>query len=315
MFRLHKSLSLLLCLCAMTGAAHAQGNPPAAAPQKPGDTIRIGAEEVLPDLVVRDKKGRPVNDLKPDEIEIYEAGVRQPAVGFRRVGKTGFTTVAGAAGATGSAANTPANSSMDPLRQINLVTLVFERLNQENRPLARDAAMEFLRAQTSANTMIAVFVLDQSLHIVQQFTNNRDLLAQAIERAAGHGAAQFAAQSEAIRASLESLAKAQTNVEMDVPMAFVRFISDEAKKTVRAHFSMLALVRDAQGAIVRKFSKDQTLEGAADKMAGLQQRSYVYENNFALAPGRYTLETIVQDREANKLSSRRAVLMVPAISA
>jgi hypothetical protein len=103
----------------------------------------------------------------------------------------------------------------------------------------------------------------------------------------------------------------QHTLVMDVPMGFVQFTNDDAKKTFRAHFTLLALVKDAQGNIVQKFSKDQTLDGAADKAAGLQQRSYVYENSFWLAPGRYTLETVVQDREADKLSSRRAVLIVP----
>ena len=35
------------------------------------------------DVVVRDKKGRTVRDLRPDEVEVYEDGVPQEVGGFR----------------------------------------------------------------------------------------------------------------------------------------------------------------------------------------------------------------------------------------
>ncbi|MEI9975453.1 MAG: hypothetical protein WDO73_27335 [Ignavibacteriota bacterium] len=48
-------------------------------------TIRITATEVALDMVVRDKKGRQVKNVKPGEIEIYEDGVRQQVLSFRTV--------------------------------------------------------------------------------------------------------------------------------------------------------------------------------------------------------------------------------------
>src|SRR6266487_2789762 len=47
--------------------------------------IRTSAQEVLLDIVVRDKKGRPVKDLEPNEIEITDAGVVQKPKSFRLV--------------------------------------------------------------------------------------------------------------------------------------------------------------------------------------------------------------------------------------
>ena len=40
-------------------------------------TFRADTAFVLLDLVVRDKKGSPVRDLRPDEIQVYEDGVRR----------------------------------------------------------------------------------------------------------------------------------------------------------------------------------------------------------------------------------------------
>ncbi len=596
-FGLGLSAILSLTFFSAQRAAFAQSQTkPVSAPvpnpaQNPVSTIRIGSEEVLLDLVVRDKKGRPITDLQQSEIEVFEDGVKQQPTSFRRIEKT---RPANEPSETNKAAGPGSGVSSDPLRQINLVTMVFERLNQENRPLAREAGLEFLKAQLGENTMIAVFALDQRLNVLQHFTNDRAKLEKAVEAAAGNAATQFAEQSEAIRRELENFEKASANLEsasgnasatggagigqaavqaklaeittntlrinddaqrqqqgnasiyslmalvreqkrltgrktvllfseglqmtpnlvesfrrtisdanranvsfysvdarglvtarqneaareslqaavraneqqqrsrgnqaltaeqvkawdnaesaltkntqenlatlaestggfmiantndlrtpmrriameltsyyeisyappqreydgkfheikikttrpdvvvqtrngyfalppndnattptaqafempmlaaltnpkpprefdhraaafhfaanegtlqhtlvMDVPMAFVQFTADDAKKTFRAHFALLALVKDAQGTIVQKFSKDQTLDGAADKVSGLKQRSYIYENTFWLPAGRYSLETVVQDREANKLSSRRAVLIVP----
>ena len=52
-------------------------------PELRRDVFRVDTEVVLLDVVVRDKKGRSVRDLRPDEIEVYEDGVRQQVGSFR----------------------------------------------------------------------------------------------------------------------------------------------------------------------------------------------------------------------------------------
>jgi VWFA-related protein len=584
------------------GPSAAQETNKAGTQQKPQSadqvpTVRVGAEEVLLDVVVRDKRGRPVTDLKAEEIEVFEDGVKQKVTSFRHV-SADLPAVAGGAnsnptGATGAPGGQPKSAQLDPVRQINLVTMVFERLNNEGRLQARDAAQEFLKTELKQNVMIAVFALDQRLAVLQQFTNDRDRLKAAIDRATGAASSQFAAQSEAIARELETMAKAQGSLEsaagnaqstgaagigqaavqaklaevttnilrqtddaqreqqgaasvysllglirgqqrlagrktvlyfseglkltpnlvdafrnaisaanranvsfyavdarglqtardtteareslsaaaraneqqmrsrggqavtpeqvkafdnaessilknaqqnlaalaestggflvantndlrspmrrvsselssyyeiyyvptvreydgrfhetkvktsradvalqtrsgyfalppaesggpglrsfelpllaalnaatlprdfefratalrfesnsggthqtlvLEVPMGNLAFRADEERKVYRAHFALLALVKNVEGAIVQKFSKDQPLEGALATLEGIKQRSYLFENNFSLPPGRYTLEAVAQDRAANKLAARRAVIIVP----
>ncbi len=50
-------------------------------------TVRIGTAEVALDIVVRDKKGRPVKDLTEEEFEIFEDGARQKIESFRLVAR------------------------------------------------------------------------------------------------------------------------------------------------------------------------------------------------------------------------------------
>jgi VWFA-related protein len=67
-------------------ALHAQ-NPPPATPQAPAasaseQVIRTGVELITTDAIVRDGRGQFVADLKKDEFEIYEDGVKQQLVSF-----------------------------------------------------------------------------------------------------------------------------------------------------------------------------------------------------------------------------------------
>src|ERR1039458_930218 len=54
-------------------------------PQAPDVVIRSNAREVLLDLIVCDAHGKLVNNLKPQDITVFEDGVRQDVRSFRLV--------------------------------------------------------------------------------------------------------------------------------------------------------------------------------------------------------------------------------------
>ena len=190
------------CVCAL-----AQETPKAPTPATSQPVIRAGTQEVLLDVVVRDKKGKPVRNLQSKNIEIFDEGARVKVTGFRLVTSS---DAAGISAANGGAASGGAKA-LDPLRQVRLVSLVFERLDNDARRMARQASLEFLKDELAQNVYIAVFIIDQKLHVVQQFTNDRDLLRKAIERASTTQYTQFAAQSDAIRKQLEDAVNAQAS--------------------------------------------------------------------------------------------------------
>ncbi|PYT20688.1 MAG: hypothetical protein DMG57_41335, partial [Acidobacteria bacterium] len=163
--------------------------------------IRAGTEEVLLDVIVRDKKGRPIHDLEADDIEVYEDGARQKVTAFRLVEGARQETEASEAEPALSAKTEQKHS--DPTRQLRLVSLVFDSLNEEARRLARLAALEFLKNPLDQNAYIAVFTIDLRLNVLQQFTNDRDLLRKAIGTATTKQYTDFSAQSDAIRKELE----------------------------------------------------------------------------------------------------------------
>src|SRR5205814_8028736 len=48
-------------------------------------TVRSTAQEVVLDMVFRDKKGRTIRDIRPEEIHVSEDGVEQKLTAFRVV--------------------------------------------------------------------------------------------------------------------------------------------------------------------------------------------------------------------------------------
>jgi VWFA-related protein len=179
-----------------------QKTPPPSTP-----LVRVGSEEVLLDIVVRDKKGRPVLDLKESEIEIYENGVKQVITSFRpidRIGSSGSRESRTVASSPPSEER-PKSTTPDPLREINLVTMVFERLNNESRILARQAASDFLKSDLGENVFVSVYYLDLRLRLLQPFTADRERLSAAIESATGKGATQFADKSDQLRREMENM--------------------------------------------------------------------------------------------------------------
>ncbi len=200
------TLSLIISLSLTVSSVLAQALQP---PQKPREEVlRIGAEEVLLDLIVRDKKGRPVNDVKAGDIEIYEDGVKQSVSSFRAINRTGEVLIDGTSAAPGVKAASGTAKPTDVARQINLVSFVFERLSPDGRRNAKIAAMEFLKEDYGPNVMVAVFSLDQRLNVVQSFTSDRERIKAAIERVVGMAPSAFASESQKIKQELENFTKA-----------------------------------------------------------------------------------------------------------
>ena len=144
------------------------GQPPAATaaqeptPSRTAPTFRAGTSAVVLDVVVRDKKGRAVTDLRPDELQVFEDG--------KPVAVQSFSLVRGA-----SATVTPREAETgqpDPLRRVTLITLVFDTLSQNGRDLSRRAATRFLEKELPPGQWVSVYRLDQRLFRTQAFTRS-----------------------------------------------------------------------------------------------------------------------------------------------
>jgi VWFA-related protein len=193
-------------LCgALAGAALAQNAPQA----ESGPTIHATVNEVALDLVVRDKKGRLVKNLKPGDVEIYEDGVRQEIRSLRLVGgeapaqpgqpgQPPDEAAGGAQPGPAGAGALPIEPPAMPLRSVNLVCIVFHSLDANTRKWAVAAAQDFIKTQLRPGTWVGVFNLDSRLTPLHAFTTNRDELLRAAAGAFNGSTVDITRAAEAV---------------------------------------------------------------------------------------------------------------------
>jgi len=190
-------ISLAILLTSTPSGALAQTPAPAQNP----DRISSGTTEVLLDAVVKDKKGKPVKDLKASDFQITEDGVPQEIRSFRLV--SGDDEAAPAAAPLKRADAIRKVRADFNAGRIGAVALVFDRLALDSRKLAHDAALTYADVGQANNDFIGVYAIDQSLSVFQTFTNDRQLIRKAIDRAGTTGSSVYSSNLDQIRALAE----------------------------------------------------------------------------------------------------------------
>lgn len=180
--------------------------PSAPAPQTPGppdelrrEVFRVDTEVVLLDVVARDKKGRTVRDLRPEEVEVYEDGVRQETGSFRFLDSRAIGEALDDAADRPSpepAAAAPEAPRPGESRHLNLVTFLFDQLGPDGRGIARKAALSFLELENRPDVYVSVFQVRDSLRLVQQFTTDHESVRTAVLHATGEVDTQYTAATE-----------------------------------------------------------------------------------------------------------------------
>ncbi len=178
---------------------------PAPGQQAAGPTVKTAVDEVVLDLIVRDKKGKPVIDLKPDDIRVFDNGVNQSLTSFRLVSGSEAVSSGGV------------RTRLDPLRQVRLVTLAFESMPAaDQRKLARTAALDLIAGDQGTNVFYAVVAINTRLLVLQQFTSDRTALRAAIDRATeGLGGPGLTSESDAIQAELKRNLAGQNGADQE----------------------------------------------------------------------------------------------------
>jgi VWFA-related protein len=184
-------------------------------------TITATSQEVLLDLVVRDKKGHLVKNLKPEEITVTDDGAPQQIRSLRlrtgaEISTVQTTTAAGSGGAQTAIQSTPSPTGpVNPLRDVRVVTFAFdplpganannERTNGANagggdrRVLVKRVAEELLKIDAGANFYWGVFLMGRGrINVVQPYTTNKDKLLSAVDKAIMSPGIVYAEQSDVV---------------------------------------------------------------------------------------------------------------------
>jgi VWFA-related protein len=133
---------------------------PPTAPQKTVPaTILSSVDEVNIDMVVRNKKNKPVLDLTPADITVTDGGATVKVSDLRIVNGTGD----------------------------HLVTMVFDRLEPSAAKNARDIAAKILKSMPATGFSFSVLGIDGRLRLFHEFTTDRGVVTKAVAAACERG--------------------------------------------------------------------------------------------------------------------------------
>lgn len=192
------SLVLTAFLLGAAGLSARQQPAQNSSGQAAAPAVRSTTQEVLLDMVFRDKKGRTIHDIKPEEIHVSEDGVEQKLTSFRAVeGKEGAPSPLPGAAREGAA------PELDPLREVRLVSLVFEGLDQEGRRFFRQTLKDVLDMAPEQNLYFSVLTIDQRLQVLEPFTSDHNALLKIVDKASMWSFVQYETQSTEVKAELK----------------------------------------------------------------------------------------------------------------
>lgn len=169
------TLAGLFAMLAAQNGALAQQSPD---PQVPAPTIRVTTHMVLVDVVVTDKQGKPVLDLKPENFALEENGKTQKITTF-------VTPEQNQPPAPGPALPPGIYSNRAQYRAPGgpITVLLLDATNTQfkDQAYARRQMLRFVREQYKPGQRMAVFTLTDSLHVLQDFTTDPQLLYTALQ--------------------------------------------------------------------------------------------------------------------------------------
>jgi VWFA-related protein len=142
--------------------APAQADNGAGAQNATTTTIRREANLVLVDTVVTDKKDHYIEDLEAKDFHVFDNGQEQKVVSFSH-----------GSGAAGP--NAPGNR--------RYIVLFFDdsTMSLQDQAYARKAAAQFVDKTASPDRLMAIVEFTGTFRVVQNFTDNSDLLARAVK--------------------------------------------------------------------------------------------------------------------------------------
>src|SRR5262244_2997474 len=148
-----------------------------------GANIKVQSTNVLIDVIVTDHKGRHVPGLAAKDFTIYEDGVAQKIAGFTAAENASSDDVETAPSAGTVAGGEPApvkRAAKDP----RLLTVVLDLA--DNRPAntkqSADAVLRYLEKSVGKDDYMAIYYIDQSLHVALPFTNNLDSARETLKK-------------------------------------------------------------------------------------------------------------------------------------
>jgi VWFA-related protein len=151
--------------------------------QKGQTVLRVETELVQIDVVVADKKGNLVRDLRREDFELFEDGKRQPITHFAAgTSVKPATWIRAERRSTADDAKTAFTSTEVRAGRYIVIAVDDFHLAPENLLIAKRVLNRFINEQMVAGDQIAFITTSGNIGLFQQFTTDRTILERAIDR-------------------------------------------------------------------------------------------------------------------------------------
>src|ERR1041385_362235 len=143
------------------------------------EVIKINSNLVTMDVMVKDRKGKAITNLKAEDFTVTENGVRQKIEFFD-------STLTGA-----NEPGQPLTTTTEPIPQPpsglprNIIALVLDGQSTESANLkhVREGMTKYIRERVSDSDSVALFAISGGLQLLQPFTQDKASLFSAIDKA------------------------------------------------------------------------------------------------------------------------------------
>src|SRR5438105_721869 len=172
------------------------------------DVVKINSNLVSLDVIVKDKKGKAITDLKSEDFSVFENGVTQKVEFFDST----LTSGSEAGQTTTAIVSTQPQPRTPTSFPRNIIALVLDGQSTElaNLKHVREGMMKYIRERISDSDSVALFSISGGLQLLQSFTQDKAKLIAAVEKAYDSSTVSKTSEarglSEDIRAMRERIA-------------------------------------------------------------------------------------------------------------
>jgi VWFA-related protein len=247
---------------------------PQPADQDEIDVLRVKSNLVNIEVMVKDKRGKFVTDLRAEDFTVYENGSPQQVTFFESPLLVAADEASPADAVRPGAARAPATAGGGG----NIISLVLDGQTTDlaNMKQVREGIIKYIREQVTDTDVVALFAIAGDLRLLQPFTQDKARLISAVERAyslstSGKGLEQqgvsenigkledflqsaggASPSSASITNGAAGSAQAQAMIASRVLQQFVKLRSALSEQQSRPILASLAAICEAQRAVPGK---------------------------------------------------------------
>ena len=166
------------------------------------DVIKINSNLVSLDVIVKDKKGKAITDLKAEDFTVSENGVPQKIEFFDST----LTSNEAAQPTTATVSTGPRPRPPNGFPR-NIIALVLDGQSTEvaNLKHVREGIVKYIRERISDSDSVALFSISGGLQLLQPFTQDKAKLITAVEQAYDSSTISKTSEAREISANISSL--------------------------------------------------------------------------------------------------------------